>query len=46
VALLDELSVNVSWQNPFEGLVREIEATLGRSEASAEAFPVDAVEPP
>jgi hypothetical protein len=46
VALLDELAVNVSWQSLFEGLVQEIEAALGRSEAGAEAPSVDAGEPP
>jgi hypothetical protein len=46
MALQDELSVNVSWQSLFEGLVQEIEAALGGSEASAEALPVDAVEAP
>jgi hypothetical protein len=46
VALLDELSVNVSWQSLFEGLVQDIEAALRRAEASAEALPVDTVEAP
>ncbi len=45
-ALLDELSVNVPWQSLFGGLVQEIEAALERSEAGAEAPPVDAGEPP
>ncbi len=46
VALLDELAINASWQSLFEGLVREIEAASGRSEASVEAPPVNAGEPP
>ena len=46
MALQDELSVNVSWQSLFEGLVQEIEAALAGAEASAEALPVDAEEPP
>ena len=46
VALLDELAINVSWQSLFEELVQQIEAALGRSEASAEVLPVDVGEPP
>ncbi len=49
MALQDELSVNVSWQSLFEGLVQEIEAALAGAEASAEALPplpVDTGEPP
>jgi hypothetical protein len=42
VALLDGLAINVPWQSLFEGLVREIEAAVGRAEVSAEAPPVDA----
>ena len=47
MALQDELSVNVSWQSLFEGLVQEIEAALlAGAEASAEALPVDTGQPP
>jgi hypothetical protein len=46
VALLDELAINVPWQSLFEGLMREIEAAPGRSEAGAEALPVNTGEPP
>ena len=46
MALLDELSVNVSWQSLFEGLVQELEAALAGAEASAEALPVDSGERP
>ena len=44
VALLDELAVNVFWQSLFEGLVKEIEAALGRAEVSTEAPPINAGE--
>ncbi len=46
MALQDELSVNVSWQSLFEGLVQEIESALAGAEASAEALPVDTGQPP
>jgi hypothetical protein len=51
MALQDELSINVSWQSLFEGLVQELEAALlaeaeARAEASAEALPVDSGERP
>jgi hypothetical protein len=46
MALLDELSVNVSWQSLFRGLVQEIEDALRRAEASAQTLPVDVGEPP
>ena len=45
VALQDQLAVNVPWQSLFKGLVQEIEAALGRSEAGAEAPSVDVGEP-
>ena len=46
MALQDELSINVSWQSLFEGLVQELEATLAGAEASAEALPVASGQPP
>jgi len=51
MALQDELSINVSWQSLFEGLVQELEAALlagaeAKAEASAEALPVDSGERP
>jgi hypothetical protein len=51
MALLDELSVNVSWQSLFRGLVQEIEAALRRAllrraAARAQTLPVDVGEPP
>jgi len=46
MALLDELSVNVSWRSLFRGLVQEIEDALRRTEARAQTLPVDVGEPP
>jgi hypothetical protein len=46
MALLDELSVNVSWRSLFRGLVQEIEAVLRRAAVSAQTLPVDVGEPP
>ena len=47
MALQDELSINVSWQSLFEGLVQELEAALlAEAEASAEAIPADTGQPP
>ena len=36
LALLDEPAVSVPWREQFEGLVRQIEAALGRATAEAE----------
>jgi hypothetical protein len=46
VALLDGLSLNVSWRSLFRELVQEIEAALRRAAVSAQTLPVDAVEAP
>jgi hypothetical protein len=46
VVLLDDLSVNVSWQSLFEWLVQEMEAALRRAEASVKALAADTGELP
>ena len=46
MALQDELSVNVSWQSLFNGLVQEIDASLAGAEAGVEEPSEGTGEPP
>ncbi len=46
MALQDELSVNVSWQSLFNGLVQEIDASLAGAEADVEEPSEGTGEPP
>ncbi len=46
MALQDELSVNVSWQSLFNGLVQEIDAALAGAETGTEVPSEGTGEPP